>query len=298
MANYVFGNEPVGNASPASQGQALYLSATLKGALTSAMANALGEATITMPVGCPTGNCTFPEYGGVTYSTMGLCSICFDTSRLIQHNASHGNTNYSLPNGQSIIVYMQNGVDLSVSAGRMDSSSSSGSSSNEYDQYGYDNITWDSSLFPEGFAELASSSILNVSTLTYTQAPCSDSGLGSTMPSCVNNISTYTVNNTRPFAATCALYPFFQSMMGSVVGGMLQEHVVSTAPASQWLNNLDASNMWSRSMPSFFGRDNFTAVRSPCVVEGSSTTPPTSPPTPVRPKQCPFCRGQPRRHHQ
>ncbi|KAK8137285.1 hypothetical protein PG984_005225 [Apiospora sp. TS-2023a] len=243
VANYVFGNEPLGDGYPASQGQAVHLSAALKAALTSAMANAPSEVVTAVPVGCYTGNCTFSEYRGVTYSTMGLCSRCFDTSRLVQHNAKYGNTNYSLPNGQSITVDMQNGVDLSINAGRMDSSSNSGSS-NEYEQYGYDDITWASSLFPDGFGELAPS-----------------------MPSCFNNISTYTVNNTRPFAATCVLYPCLQYISGSVAGGILQERVISSAPASQWLNP-DAINIWNRSMPSFFGHDNFTAVRSPCVIDG------------------------------
>lgn len=72
---------------------------------------------------------------------MGLCGRCFDTSRLIRHNANDGKTNNSLPNGQSIRVDMENVVDLSVSAGRIDSSGM-GSPFNEYDQYGYDNITW------------------------------------------------------------------------------------------------------------------------------------------------------------
>ncbi|KAK7952973.1 hypothetical protein PG996_013860 [Apiospora saccharicola] len=229
VANYVFGSEPVGNAHPASQGQAFHLSASLTGALTSAMNNALGEATVFV----------------------------------VQHNAKYGNTNYSLPNGQSIMVDIQNGVDLSVSVGRADSSNS-GSSSNEYKQYGYDNIAWASCLIPEGFDELAPSSILNVSILTYTQAPCSDSP---GMSSCFNNIGTYMVNNTRPFAATCALYPCLQSMSGNIVGGILQEKVISTVPASQWLNP-DAIKMWNRSMPSFFGRESSTAVRSPCVVNG------------------------------
>ncbi|KAK6836470.1 hypothetical protein PG987_006965 [Apiospora arundinis] len=111
-----------------------------------ANANTFGPQSI-LTFNCPTGNCTFPggdpvEGGGVSHSSIGLCSRCFDTSPLISRvtNSSFG-SKIVLPNGSEI---RQPGIDSSVDS----------------------DLTWAASMMPAAdVRRLAGATILNVTTL-------------------------------------------------------------------------------------------------------------------------------------
>jgi hypothetical protein len=129
------------------------LDASGKEILLSALLNPLGNDTAVL-VTCSTGNCTFAESRGVTYASMGLCQACIDTSSLIPNNiTSHGNNyNFTLPNGLALyypVTFVSGPVDNDFSS--------------------------ESKLFTPEFADLAPNSISNITILTLTAAPCSDS---------------------------------------------------------------------------------------------------------------------------
>lgn len=79
----------------------------LKGNLLNGLANVSDDA---VSATCSTGNCTFAAHGGVTYSSMGVCSKCLDTSSHINKTVSEGAAegygyNFSLPNGLYVGSY-------------------------------------------------------------------------------------------------------------------------------------------------------------------------------------------------
>ncbi|KIV79501.1 hypothetical protein PV11_07060 [Exophiala sideris] len=51
---------------------------------------------------CPSGNCTFQQTSGASYSSIAMCSECADISGSIQNNNYTEDGNYSLPSGCSI----------------------------------------------------------------------------------------------------------------------------------------------------------------------------------------------------
>lgn len=40
-------------------------------------------STDVLPFTCPTGNCTFPSFDGITHSSLGLCSACEDLTSTV-----------------------------------------------------------------------------------------------------------------------------------------------------------------------------------------------------------------------
>ena len=64
------------------------------------MLNPPANASSSIPVTCSTGNCTFPAYeGGVSYSSLAMCSSTEDISHTIIGNGT--SLNYTLPSGAS-----------------------------------------------------------------------------------------------------------------------------------------------------------------------------------------------------
>ncbi|KAK4495451.1 hypothetical protein PRZ48_013782 [Zasmidium cellare] len=60
-----------------------------------------GEASpylFEVPAQCPTGNCTWPNY-----KSLSVCSQCADLTKRLQTQPANSSTNYSLPNGVSLI---------------------------------------------------------------------------------------------------------------------------------------------------------------------------------------------------
>jgi hypothetical protein len=224
VANYIFGTVN-------RMGAGDYdLDGSGKEILLNGLVNPLGNDTA-VPVTCSTGNCTFAESRGVTYASMGLCQACIDTSSLIVNKTTwDGGINFTLPNGLGV------NETINLSSGPIETDFSS-----------------EEKLFTPEFADLASNSISNITILTLTAAPCSDSP---GYASCNNNIWSYLGDNLRPLAVSCALYPCLQRFHGSVSNGQLEESVISTSPASRDMIESYAENF-----------ANFTALDIPCLLD-------------------------------
>jgi len=210
------------------------LDASGKETLLNGLVNPLGNDTA-VPVTCSTGNCTFAESRSVTYASMGLCQACIDTSSLIVNKTDPDGpdgVNFTLPNG----LQLDNFINLV-----------SGSINN--------NFSSERKLFTPEFADLAPNSISNITILTLTPAPCSDSP---GYVSCNNSIETNLGKNLRALAVSCALYPCFQKFHGKVSNGQLEESVVSTSPASIAMTVIEEEN-------EFF--PNYTALDIPCLLD-------------------------------
>lgn len=53
----------------------------MKGAVVDGLVNPLKNHSVT--ASCPNGNCTFPNSGGITHSSVGLCNRCTDTTHIL-----------------------------------------------------------------------------------------------------------------------------------------------------------------------------------------------------------------------
>jgi hypothetical protein len=202
------------------------------------LVNPLGNDTAVPVEGCFTGNCTFAESSGVTYASFGLCQACIDTSSLIVDEKftwdgiSHY-ANSTLPNGLALAD------PVSLISGPIDN-----------------NFSSESKVFTREFADLAANSISNITILTLTSAPCSDSP---GYASCNNSIEIYNLGeNLRALAVSCALYPCLQRFHGSVSNSQLDEFVVSTSPASMAMT-VNFGDGWP--FP------NYTALDIPCLLD-------------------------------
>jgi hypothetical protein len=206
---------------------------------------------------CPTGNCTFQAYSdNITYSSIGFCSACIDTTPFVTSNGSetfHNATfqpNWILPNGMNI--YLANGNTLL-------STSTDG------------DLSWASPAFADEFRNVALESIVNATILTFTQAPCTNIS-GSL--SCPHNVTGTASNGEWDYAAaSCALYPCLKNYHGSVNRGLLTEDIISSAQAKfNWIQaNLSEYTYYSPSQ-TFMAPGNVTALNDPCVIDGFEYT--------------------------
>jgi hypothetical protein len=64
------------------------------------------DASSLISVDCRSGNCTFPESNGLSYSSLAMCSACDDISNTIEANYQDGNDGQllNLPHGPSINI--------------------------------------------------------------------------------------------------------------------------------------------------------------------------------------------------
>lgn len=234
----------------------------MKGAMISGLINPTGNDS-SVSATCQTGNCTFSaaqDDDNITYSSIGMCSKCIDTTSLAFANETLSNQSigWQLPNGMQI--------ELSIMAPILNVTTN-------------DNMSWASALFTDDYAVRATQALANVTMLSFTRAPCTttttttddDDGTGTV--TCPHNIT----NTFRDFAqegawdvvaTSCALYPCLQNYHGDVEEGVFTETVVSTAIASyNWPSAAPAQEYfplaWTDLPPG-----NWTALKDPCVIDG------------------------------
>lgn len=242
----------------------LTIPADMKGAMANGFVNLIGNSSA-VSVFCPTGNCTFQAAGdNTTYSSIGLCSTCIETTSLItsvgpefwpdEDNPKINVTtfpNWTLPNGMWIDLWPEHTLlNLSAEA----------------------HLDWASSEFTTEFREFAQYAISNITVLAFTQASCSNA---SGTLSCPHNVTGYSVGLTWDYVATsCALYPCLKSFHGRVREGILSEEVVSTRPAQfNWLEaNYPHDYGFATTVPDTISPGNLTAVQDPCNFEGREYT--------------------------
>lgn len=249
-------------------------------AISSALAPDNEELGSPISVGCPTGNCTFQNWIGGLYSTMGVCSLCTDTSSLIEstgwttynfeptHNPStdyfgvtpaiyDSTANYTLPNGMSITAEAEFITRLVHTTELLTSASF---------QPGLD---WAGDLVSPEMKAASEWAFANVTILTSNWVPTSS-------------------GYTDYVAATCTLHPCLRSYnasVTSVTSGKLNEVLVSTVPAVPNVAAVFEPNITNEAIldamygdtprsdlyledPVFYHQ----AVQSPCLANGTVWT--------------------------
>ncbi|KAK4113350.1 hypothetical protein N656DRAFT_681462, partial [Canariomyces notabilis] len=221
----------------------------MKGVMVQGLTNPSSQDLAIKPF-CPTGNCTFPDYGtGVTHSTIGMCSKCRDITADVEGPDESGNVTLSLGENQDPLWIALYGLQLGV----MPFLSTTTSFRDPLAESAFLGI-------PTG----SQSAIKSVTVLTASNSPCTNTSSGELI--CPHRGSADPVSPQALYggvgdfvAATCTLYPCLRSYSGSVVDGVLRETLVSTTPAV--LEDTDS-----------FIQSNYTAVRSPCVLDSSGTS--------------------------
>lgn len=247
-------------------------------AISSALAPDNEELGSPISVGCPTGNCTFSNSMSGLYSTMGVCSLCVDTSSLIRSTGwtsdisgptqdpgtifsgvtpalYYSTANYTLPNGMSIRAEVQYVTKLLQTTELLMSASST--------------LDWAGDLVSPEMKTLSDLAFANVTLLTSNWIPTSS-------------------GYTDYVAATCTLYPCLRSYNASVTSvilGKLDEVLVSTVPIVPNVAAVFESNITNEAiLDAMYGdtpRDDLysenpvlyhQAVQSPCLVNGTIWT--------------------------
>lgn len=240
----------------------------------SALAPENDEIGAPVSAGCSTGNCTFQNSIGGLYNTLGVCSLCTDTSSLITStkwtetdldlNATEFTANYTLPNGLSIRAMSINdtfgglqSASLSVSSIRPPNTGNP-----EWADFSNwtDDLDWAGDLVSPEMRALSQWAFANVTVFTSNWLPTS-------------------FGYTDYLAVTCTLYPCLRTYNASVKMGKLDEVLISTDPVAPNVN-VAASNYTTEAIlqaPSWFNWETrldigFQAVQSPCLVNGTVWT--------------------------
>ncbi|KAI1196960.1 hypothetical protein F5X97DRAFT_324884 [Nemania serpens] len=184
---------------------------------------------------CPSGDCTFPSYDGVTHSSIGFCSRCTDITASIRERYVNPNKTvtrsggyaFELPDGASINNFEQGSWMQAVSH------------SGEY------------------------SAQQDMSFLTFSFEGCSKSinaTTGYTQYRCERNHANlpHLSRGLNILAANCSLFPCLRNYEGSVVNGALNEHVVSVV----------STNISNLAGPYRSIADDRPVIKSPCLVDG------------------------------
>ena len=193
---------------------------------------------------CPTGNCTFVEdSAGVTHASIALCSVCVDTTPLIEYTVSGKDFfQFSLPNATVIdkIAMLTAGQAL-----------------------GLDN--WAASVLTDKDREAFQISSYNVTIMAKTkQRPVTFTKEN------FNITKDMTVDGV--VAATCGFYPCLQRYHAQVSKSVLSEKVVSSTIANKVSYNVGAGGLKQKHDRNTFSLGNYTAMDEPCYLDGKVYT--------------------------
>lgn len=247
----------------------------------SALMMGLGGTKSSIPITCPTGNCTFEDVDGITYSTLGFNSQCFDATPLLlqtgtsswsRGESSEPNqsswTNYSLPDtedsmslGYSLMTYptyvywgrWEPIVNVARSPGRLVDLPSTAPREWEYLK--------NSKFFTRTFLVPISNPCQQETLSLFDQYnrsgndpdPPIDPGV---CPQLNFNNLTSLPGNWSVTATTCYFYPSLRSYHGSIENGRLQERMVGDpVPLTDNFDN-ESPNV------SYYG------FQAPCIIDG------------------------------
>ncbi|KAK1834057.1 hypothetical protein QBC39DRAFT_252942 [Podospora conica] len=178
-------------------------------------------STFNLPFECPTGNCTFPEFKGITHSSLGLCSACEDVTPTVVELPKNCPTTgdrptYTLCEYEVAPPYAPK-TKISPADVRFQIVPS------------YPKVHVENSVFRDDVPF----DWVNITLLTRSLAGCDgDNGRGGCL-----NTPKYPhlpgLQNPNDFnftivAARCGFYPCLKHYRGSIRGGALLETVVST----------------------------------------------------------------------
>ncbi|KAI1335391.1 hypothetical protein F5Y15DRAFT_428247 [Xylariaceae sp. FL0016] len=220
----------------------------MKGAMLNGITDP-GSNDTNVKADCSTGNCTFADHGGISYSSIGLCSKCIDTTSLIESIAIVPTyPNYSLPNDMWISPTTQ-APYLAVHTEN------------------YTGFSWieaaDASLFTEEMRSVAQAAIVNVTTMAFTNAPCSINSLG-VVQNCPHNVTGF-YGETDYVATSCSLYVCLKDFQANILQGTLNETVICTTPAYP----ASISGVTTGTSAASYAAGNYTTVSIPCMYNGT-----------------------------
>lgn len=241
-----------------------------------------------VPISCPTGNCTFENVGGITYSTLGFNSHCVDTAPLLTQTGStswsRGEFTESKPedvlNQSSWTNYSLAG-DSSVGLGY--SLLSNRTSSHQFGRWEpmIQMIPTITSLPPSAFKEgeyVAGTKTTELSFLVPVSNPCQQETLSlfdqynrsrddidpdpptdpAVCPKLNFNNVTSLPGNWSVIATSCYFFPSLRHYRGSIENGQLQEQMVGDPIPLTWNSNP--------------GNVSYYGFQDPCVIDGKSYT--------------------------
>lgn len=225
----------------------------MKGAMISGLINPTGNDS-SVSATCQTGNCTFDaneKDNNITYSSIGMCSKCIDTTSLAFVNETVTNTTifWQLPNGMQIELIIMEPI-LNVTTN--------------------DNMSWASSLFTDEFEVYATQALANVTVLSFTREPCSnDTGTVECPRNITNTNADFSTQGVWDLvASSCALYPCLKNYHGDVEEGVFTEHIVSTEVATyNWPDSTNVQKYFPLEWTEI-PVANWTALKDPCVIDG------------------------------
>lgn len=202
----------------------------MKGAMANGLTNPHGKDS-TIEATCPTGNCTFPEINGVSHSTIGMCSMCMETTDFISRDKD---MNYTLGDIWTRPVIPRNtwlGVETS-------------------------SLLFAESAMSSDFRDVAQYAIVNISAMVLSASKCKQEHKDDDV-----DCDTAPFN---PVAAGCTLYPCMKNFHAQVTDGRLEEKMISTQPAvvsGGAPRGPGYGEIWGVLSPDFI------AVKNPCVID-------------------------------
>lgn len=234
----------------------------MKGAMINGLINPTGNDSTVSPA-CPTGNCTFQADGhdrNITYSSIGMCSKCIDTTSLATPNVSTTpNVSATAQSNHSILWQLPNNlqVTLAITMPILNVTTN-------------DNMSWASSVFTEDWTLHATQALANVTVFSFTREPCSnDTGTVVCPRNITNTFGAFLTQGAWDLtASSCALYPCMKNYHGDVEEGVFTERIVSTELATY---NWPGSSPIQKYFPlewTEMPMANWTALKDPCVIDG------------------------------
>jgi hypothetical protein len=188
-------------------------------ATTAVIVGALADGGINrapLVTGCTSGNCTFEHSGGISYSTIGYCSMCVDTSDLIQETIPAKNSNLPMvlsgPTG--IRLRKQSNISLNIST----------------TYYGPDEYP---ALKP--LAAIANFTVAPFSILAMSSAGCTFDNANATWHCTRRQHQNFsaTWNSVNIVSASCSIFACHQSYSAEVINGELQERLINSIPVHE-----------------------------------------------------------------
>jgi hypothetical protein len=205
-------------------------------------------STFNLPFVCRTGNCTFPEFKGITHSSLGLCNSCQDVTPTVVELPESCPTDEDPPSYTSCEyeVAPRNGPKANITPASVRFNIVPSAQKSVFDgSYFNDVVPFD---------------WVNVTLLTRSLAGCEgENGKGGCTPKYPHLPGLQNANdfNFTIVAAQCSLYPCIKHYRGEIRGGELFETVVSTTKLrANYTTDTGASI-------------NLAAVADPCLVNGT-----------------------------
>lgn len=229
-------------------------------------------ARFTLTPDCSSGNCTFPSYNGISHSSIGMCRKCANVTPWLAekkdaidwangNRTAEGNIDIVLPDGSSVGSSTVSSLRVLTITGRNTIWKWN------HPRYRAVNEPWNGSFlaaFGDEFQDVFTSSIFNVSIVTFTEEGCEYVADDDSSPGkCSDNGAPALHYGTAVYntvATSCSFYPCVRDYHGSVQNARFYETIIAETPV------LQPPGQEHRSFP------NFQHFHMPCQIDGQVHT--------------------------